>query len=77
MRQVNEYWLLRDATLERDQGDEWALRVRPLSRHELDGGRAEGEPRVMRGDQSYPSLHLGRGTKWSKPAWRVLPEERR
>jgi hypothetical protein len=67
--QVNEYWLLKGATLERDQGDEWSLRVRPLARHEIDGEQAEqGSPRRLRGDQSYPSLHLGRGTKWLKPA---------
>lgn len=61
------WWRLRGARADVDQADEWTRHEIP--EHVLAEQRAneERELRRLRGDQSYPSLHLGKGTKWIKP----------
>lgn len=54
-------WILRGATLDRDQAAEW-------QRHGDASSATDTAPvRHMRGPQDYATHHIGRGTKWIKP----------
>lgn len=58
---ARRFWLLKNARADVDQTAEWT------GPHEPEPLLAPDPGRRLRGDQSYASLHLGRGTKWIKP----------
>lgn len=53
------WYTLRGARADVDQSAQW---TGPHERRE----ETQQSTRRLRGDQSYPGLHLGRGTKWAK-----------